>query len=271
MKSILVPVEQNDTIASTLQTARLLADAFASYVEGFALAPGVAPFLATDTVGESVLFETDLKPDAQAVRASRELFERAMAGGAGITATWLAGGARDEGFVGTYGRVFDVTVVGRPGNEAASPRASTFESAIFGSGRPVLIAPPVPPESLGSIVAIAWNRSAETARAIALAMPLLMRAGRIIVLATEKGSVVGPSGGKVVEYLERHGRDAELVAIQRDEGKSAGPALLEAASRANADLLIKGAYTQSRISQMIFGGATRHILSDATLPVFMAH
>jgi nucleotide-binding universal stress UspA family protein len=36
-------------------------------------------------------------------------------------------------------------------------------------------------------------------------------------------------------------------------------------------LLVKGAYTQSRLRQMIFGGATRHILAHATLPVLMAN
>jgi len=34
---------------------------------------------------------------------------------------------------------------------------------------------------------------------------------------------------------------------------------------------VKSAYTQSRLRQMIFGGSTRHILANATLPVFMAH
>ena len=37
------------------------------------------------------------------------------------------------------------------------------------------------------------------------------------------------------------------------------------------DLLVKGAYTQSRLRQMIFGGTTRHILANAELPVLMAH
>jgi nucleotide-binding universal stress UspA family protein len=39
----------------------------------------------------------------------------------------------------------------------------------------------------------------------------------------------------------------------------------------SCDLLIKGAYTQSRLRQFIFGGTTQYILSNATLPVLMAH
>ena len=48
-------------------------------------------------------------------------------------------------------------------------------------------------------------------------------------------------------------------------------ALLEEAAAANADLLLKGAYTHSRLRQMIFGGATSHILGAAEIPVIMAH
>ena len=49
------------------------------------------------------------------------------------------------------------------------------------------------------------------------------------------------------------------------------PVPLAEATAVGADLLIKGAYTQSRLRQMIFGGATSHILANAMLPVFMAH
>lgn len=56
-----------------------------------------------------------------------------------------------------------------------------------------------------------------------------------------------------------------------NEGQSTGEAILATAASQGCDLLIKGAYTQSRLRQMIFGGATRHILANATLPVLMAH
>ena len=54
-------------------------------------------------------------------------------------------------------------------------------------------------------------------------------------------------------------------------GRSTGEAILDHASSLGCDLLVKGAYTQSRLRQMIFGGAMRHILANATLPVLMAH
>jgi len=55
------------------------------------------------------------------------------------------------------------------------------------------------------------------------------------------------------------------------ERRGAGEVILSRARDLGCDLLIKGAYTQSRLRQMIFGGTTRHILANATLPVLMAH
>jgi len=55
------------------------------------------------------------------------------------------------------------------------------------------------------------------------------------------------------------------------EGRSTGETILATGASQDCDLLIKGAYTQSRLREWIFGGATRHIVANATLPVLMAH
>ena len=57
----------------------------------------------------------------------------------------------------------------------------------------------------------------------------------------------------------------------KPEGRSTGQAILAEAQRDGVDLVIKGAYTHSRLRQMIFGGATTHLINETTLPVFMAH
>ena len=277
MKTILVPVEPSPLLDSILQTAWLLGNAFGSYIEGFALSPVLSPFLGADAIGGTVVYDADLRQDDRTALESRRSFERAMADRADRTTAsppssgWLEDASPGDGFVGAYGRVFDVTVLGKPGNTAESPRMSTFEVALFESGRPVLIAPPAPPATLGDVVTIAWNQSAETARTVAFAMPVLQRAGRTVILSIEGGSVRGPDGDQLAGHLRRHGVECDVVAIRKDEGKGIGPAILDQATKFGSDLLIKGAFTQSRLSQMIFGGATRHVLAEATLPVFMAH
>ncbi len=148
---------------------------------------------------------------------------------------------------------------------------ATIEAGLFEAGRPILIAPPLPPQRIGENILIAWNCSTEQAKATALAMPLLQRASRVVVLTVEGGTVPGPTGEQLASYLQRNGVPSEPITVTPQDGQSTGEAILAHAASLNCDLLIKGAYTQSRLRQMIFGGATRHILANATLPVLMAH
>jgi nucleotide-binding universal stress UspA family protein len=93
----------------------------------------------------------------------------------------------------------------------------------------------------------------------------------VTVLTIEGGAAVpGPTGDQVTGYLQSHGIPAKSVTVGL-EGRSTGQAILANAEALRCDLLVKGAYTQSRLRQLIFGGATRDILLHATLPVFMAH
>jgi nucleotide-binding universal stress UspA family protein len=147
---------------------------------------------------------------------------------------------------------------------------STLEAALFDSGRPILIAPPQAPSQVGRNVTIAWNGSTETARAIAYAMPLIKRAERVTVQVVEGVGVAGPSGADVARHLERNGIASQVVTLKRGQ-RSPGVVIIEEALAAGSDLVVKGAYTQSRLRQMIFGGATSHIIAETTLPVLMAH
>jgi nucleotide-binding universal stress UspA family protein len=265
-------------MTSTLETALLLARKFDSYIEGFALRPAIDNFAAMDPVS-SMAMATVRQHDEDAAKQARGMFEgfmeargipRGDQSNSSLSFGWFDAAPDGDNFVGSYGRVFDLTVLGRPGDEPQSPRMVTLEAALFESGRPVLIAPPAPPQRLGENVLIAWNGSTEQARATAFAMPLLRPATRVTVLTVEGGTVPGPTGAQLARYLQRNGIPAEAVTVA-PEKRSTGEALLAKADALGCDLLVKGAYTQSRLRQMIFGGTTRHILASAQLPVLMAH
>ena len=147
---------------------------------------------------------------------------------------------------------------------------STLESALFDSGHPVLMAPPSPPKSIGQTIVIHWNASTEVSRAIAMAMPILCKAKRVVLVTAEGSMVPGPSAKDAVQHLISHGIEATEKTVG-GRGQRPGAALLAEAGALGADLLIKGTYTQSRFRQMIFGGATQHVLAAAELPVFLAH
>ncbi len=282
MKTILVPTEHNASMLSALDAALLLAQKFGSCIEGFPLRPAVADIVAMDPDAGLTMVAVK-ENDAEMVRQSEDLFrsfmerhgvkrraDEAPEAAAALSWTWLASAPSGHDFVGSYGRVFDVIVLARPGDEWQSPSMVTLESALFESGRPVLIAPPNSPPSLATNVLIAWNRSTEQARATAFAMPILRLARRITILTVEGSTVAGPSGVEMARSLAMNGIAAEPITLTAGK-RSAGEAILAKAEELDCDLIVKGAYTQSRLRQMIFGGATRHILAHAKLPVLMAH
>jgi nucleotide-binding universal stress UspA family protein len=122
----------------------------------------------------------------------------------------------------------------------------------------------------GDSVGVAWNRSTETARLIGQSLPILRGAKKALVIEVEGWSIPGPDGTALADYLKVHGVPAEAVSGPRTM-RGPGLDVLDQAEANGVDLLLKGAYTQSRLRQMIFGGATSHILGAAELPVIMAN
>jgi nucleotide-binding universal stress UspA family protein len=270
MKRILLPVDQSETMPAVLETARLLAGMFASTVEGVALRPAFADIVAPDPIVAVTIPPADWN-ETDFTRSVRQVFDafavQVPAGPDSPRFRWRGGSPIDDASLGSLGRVHDVTVIGRPGSRGA--RMTAVESALFDSGRPVLMAPPTAPATLGETVLIHWNASTETARCMLFAMPILKQARRVALLAVEGALSPGPSVKEAVGYLEANGIAASDKTVP---GRSRpGETILAEAAALGADLLIKGAYTQSRLRQMIFGGATSHILSAAGIPVFFAH
>jgi nucleotide-binding universal stress UspA family protein len=282
MKTILIPTEDHDAMPAVLEAARLVARIFDSYMEGFAVHPAAGTYVAVEPVS-SLAISGAFEHDAELATQARALFENFMrthevppagAEAANYSYAWPRPDAEDDLFIGSYGRVFDLIALGRPGRAAQNPRMPPLEAALFDSGRPVLIVPPLAPKAIGRNVLVAWNRSTEQANTNSFALPLLRLAERVTVFEVEGGATPGPSAEEAAMHLRRNGVKAKALTIKRGArttGEQTGEATLEFAKKEGCDLLVKGAYTQSRLRQMMFGGATRHILAHAALPVLMAH
>jgi len=285
MKTILVSLEDCEATESMLETAWLAAEQFGCYVEGLYIKRALSGVVVADIGGYAVAtadliesFEEEDRQRGQRVRAGFEDFARgkgvalggAATGKSGASANWFDDNAAGDAAAGMHARLFDLTVVGRPVSGLSAPAMSTLETILFESGRPILIAPPVAPSTLGGTIVISWNGSTETARTIAHAGPFLGLAKKVVVLAVEGVMVPGPTATEVARYLRHAGVAAEAREIAAGS-RGGGEAILAEAAELGASLLIKGAYTHSRLRQMIFGGATSHILAAAELPVLMAH
>lgn len=276
MKTILIPTEDHDGMPAVLEAALLVARAFDSYMEGFAVRPLAASYVTVEPVSGLAIADVDQE---EATRAAREQFEAFMKAHevpqdaqepVRLSCGWPRSEAADDGLIASYGRCFDLIALGRPGPALQNPRMPPLEAALFESGRPALIVPQTPPKTLAKNVLVAWNGSTEQARTNAFAKPLLRMAEKVTVLTVEGGTTPGPSGEDAARHLRRNGIKATAVTV-KSGGRAAGEIILEQAASLGCDLLVKSAYTQSRLRQMIFGGATRHILANATLPIFMAH
>ena len=111
---------------------------------------------------------------------------------------------------------------------------------------------------------------AETARTIAVTMPFLSQAEKVCVLTIEGGTVIGPTGEQVAQHLRRNGINA-VAETRSAGGRSIGEAMIDGCKEIGANLLIKGAFTNSRLRQMIFGGATRDIIEKSDVATILAH
>ncbi len=284
MKAILAHLEISNSLDSILACAWFVAERFQGYIEGVHMRPGQPDVIAAGADGFVAAapdlvagFEREAQDRSRRAREAFEAFmveknlSRPSGSAAGVpTADWRIVTSGGQSAIGNVGRIFDLLVVGRPLRDAVTPSMTALESALFESGRPLIVAPPIAPTKMGSNIAIAWNCSTETARTVAFAMPFLTQAEKVTIIQTDRHIVAGPSSAELARGLAHHGINAECVDLQIGE-RHVGQVILGAAAESGADLLIKGAFTQSRLRQMIFGGATSQILAQAQLPVFMAN
>jgi nucleotide-binding universal stress UspA family protein len=123
-------------------------------------------------------------------------------------------------------------------------------------------------------VVVGWNGSIEATRAIHAALPFLAEAKEVVFIDGERPSASelaeGPPPFNPHIYLAHHGIAVRLHAVRADH-HVAGEALLKEAMSQKADLLVMGAYGHSRMRERVFGGATRHVLENATIPLLMQH
>ena len=279
MQTILVPTQNIAGMTSALETALLLAQRMGAYIEGFALRFGIPQFVVAE-LSSGIPMESYQAHRDEEIAEARRIFETFMqehdipsSRGAADRPSfgWLEDAPEGETFVGSHGRTFDVTVMSRPDADTLSLHSRAIESGLFESGRPVLLSPPVAPKQIATSVMIHWNGSTEQARTNAFAMPILRKAERVMLLTVVGGQEVpGPSVNQVLRQLQYNGIPAKTMRVEVD-GRSTGEAVLAAAKAEGCDLLVKGAFTRHRLRQMIFGGATSHIMEHAELPVLMAH
>jgi len=286
-RTILACLNDADTAPATLGLALLVGRDHAAHIE--ALHVRIDPSDAVPLIGEGMsgamveemlgIAQRQAMERAQGIRA---LFDQTCArqgvarteapfSDPQLSAHWREEVGREEEVLAEIGRLTDMLVIARPLPEAEVSNVMTLNAALLESGRPLLLAPPVLPSSVGRTVAVFWNGSIEAARAVAAAMPFLNHAEKVVILSAREESDTSPSA--LAAYLAWHGISASehAFAAAGAGGGQVAQTLLDEAVTRGADLIVMGAYTHSRLRQLIMGGVTRHILHSANLPVLLCH
>ena len=168
----------------------------------------------------------------------------------------------------------DLVVVARPERAGQLPEPPGFaESLVLSSGRPIILFPPNGRASRIRRILVAWNATREAIRAVADALPLLARAEAVQVLIVDcerqRARHGQEPGADVALHLAHHGAQVEVQRVSSG-GQEIGHFLLSQAAAFRADLLVMGAYGQSKLREWVFGGVTRTVLYEAGLPVLMS-
>jgi nucleotide-binding universal stress UspA family protein len=170
-------------------------------------------------------------------------------------------------------RAADLVVVGQA--KLPDDVYHTFDpgAVIVASGRPVLLVPSGLRRVEASRVMIAWKDSREARRALLDALPFLQKAASVLVAAVASPDLEVPAREQIADvtrYLEHHRvAVAQQIVETTDEGE--GNVILGLAAEHGADLIVAGAYGRSRLSELVFGGVTRHLLTKSKVPCLFSN
>ncbi|KPA21035.1 Universal stress protein family protein [Shimia sp. SK013] len=172
-------------------------------------------------------------------------------------------------------RFADLVILPKPyGPKHGTELEPTIEAALFEGQAPVLMVPDIPaPVTTPKTICIGWNESAEALVATRAALPFLKTAEAVHVVVIDPpvhGLNRSDPGGLLSQFLSRHGVNVEVDVLSKTQPR-VSDVLLRHANDKSADMIVMGAYGHSRFREAILGGATRNMLEQATMPVFMAH
>lgn len=178
-------------------------------------------------------------------------------------------GASDQS-AAAAGRLADLIIAPRGKLEGEVENEVALEAALFDSGRPVLLAPSDPQSQFGNRIAVAWDGSAEAARALGAALPFLKTAESVTAISVAEDNKPNNTLEDLARYASWHGIQIDTNTVAPDT-VTVGEALFGAVRRVSADMLVMGAYSHNRFRELVFGGTTRYILDESGMPVLMTH
>ncbi len=275
IKDIVVNLSVSEGGHPAADYAVSVAAALEAHIAGIAFAyDPIVPVSGSGYIPAEII-ETQQRDNEASAKAAIDRFNAATAR-AGVSAEPITLSASFAGAGDQFGRIarrFDLAIIGQTDPEKTAVEEMIAESALFDSGRPVIMVPYIQkaPLKLDNVM-VCWDGSRPAARAIADAMPLLERAGavEVVIVANERGKQDEIAGADMGQHLARHGLNVDVKRIAAGSIDIADT-LLSHAADSSADFIVMGGYGHSRLREFVLGGVTHSILRSMTVPALMSH
>lgn len=275
MKNVLAVADGGPTLDATISAAAYLATLVDGQLDVLHVRDGASLVsklaVTTPSKGaEALVIEDSQSTVAERAARAHQAFDQVAKHVP--RASFLDRDGNEAAIVVELGRVSDVLVVGRPGVDEHKPEPAYVSAAIYESARPIMVVPPAwrPGEFKRALVA--WNGSAQAARALGYAIPVLSRVPNVTVLSVGVEATRAPTE-LALRYLARHGIDAGSATFDAGTGtaRERGRTLLHHVGALGADLMVMGAYGEGGVLSFLgLGGATGKIITASKVPVLMA-
>lgn len=272
MKDILIYVRDFDERTPAAEFGVKLAATLGASVTGVYVCPRplyVAPAFEPELIAAAVRNTRELVKDA--AQAKRSFLDWALSVGVARSEWLVAEGAAGDALAQAATR-HDLLILEHAGDESGS--TWDIPRIILSAEVPCIVLPHYGVNySSFERIAIGWNGSPEAMRAVHAALPFLRGKQALLLWGEERYLFRGVEWEppfNIMEYLQEQGVAAERrdIVAKHDE---VGAVLLDRAMKFGAELLVMGAYGRSRFSEWMLGGATRHVLTWADIPVLLRH
>ena len=288
IRKILVPVRGDGKGDNVLAHAAALAHRYSAHIEVVHCRPrpedlmpyGIAipEYLKRQLLKQSYQVadqeEAGMRGELEVLANRLKLDQSGASIGKSATVAFVEEPGRQVDVIKRRGRLADLIAVAKPDRDR-NLGFNTLKAALFNSGRPVLMCPPRAadtsgaPEALGARVALAWNGSAEAARALSQCIGVLRHAETVWILSNGEDAGTGTGAEDVVDYLRLHGISPAIERFAAD--RRIGRELLSTCAAVGADMLLMGAYGDSHERETVFGGNTQTVVDTAAMPVLFNH
>lgn len=275
-KTILAILQGEGDTQRVLECAVPLASRCDAHLIGLHAEPLPVSYAAPAAFPDAALFVSSTEVNAERAAEIEKTFEE-RATAEGISHEWrgMESYSGDSGLSGyDSARTADLVIAQQQDPDAPYGSSADVESLLFESGRPVLLIPYATHcEAKFERILVAWNGSREACRAVFDALPLLVAAKSVEVItvdAPDNGQQnAAYAGAEIAASLARHG--VNVTTYSPPSGGVSGAAIIEnRVADTSADLLVMGAYSQSRLKEFFFGGVTRSVLQSMTCAVLMS-